>query len=82
VDTSSHLADHLEKIPYVDHPEIKVDEHESTQMPFRYVTDSKGQGIFPEVFVFSQASGPSANRNQGMIDLIKKDSMRGIDDLL
>jgi len=39
----------LEKIPYVDHPEIKVDEHESTQMPFRYVTDAKGQGIFPEV---------------------------------
>lgn len=46
---SSHLTDELEKIPYVDHPEIKVDEHESTQMPFRYVTDSKGQGIFPEV---------------------------------
>jgi len=43
------LTDQLEKIPYIDHPEIKVDEHESTQMPFRYVTDANGQGIFPEV---------------------------------
>ncbi|KAK8215089.1 hypothetical protein M8818_002099 [Zalaria obscura] len=56
----------LEKIAYVDHPEIKVDEHESTTMPFRYVLDKEGQPIFPP----------------GMIDLIKKDSERGIDDLL
>ncbi|GAB7348303.1 hypothetical protein MBLNU459_g6283t1 [Dothideomycetes sp. NU459] len=56
----------LEKIKYVDHPEIKVDEHESTEMPFRYVLDSQGNPIFPE----------------GMIDLIKKDSERGIEDLL
>ncbi|KAJ9619565.1 hypothetical protein H2203_008345 [Taxawa tesnikishii (nom. ined.)] len=56
----------LGKIRYVDHPEIKVDEHESTEMPFRYVLDSRGQPIFPE----------------GMVDLIKKDSERGIDDLL
>ncbi|KAF1344079.1 SAM-dependent RNA methyltransferase [Delphinella strobiligena] len=56
----------LEKIPYVDHPEIRVDEHESTEMPFRYVLDSKKQPIFPS----------------GMIDLIKQDTERGIDDLL
>ncbi|TKA52454.1 hypothetical protein B0A49_11023, partial [Cryomyces minteri] len=56
----------LEEIPYVDHPEIKIDEHESTEMPFRYVKDKNSQPIFPE----------------GMIDLIKKDSERGIGDLL
>lgn len=39
----------LENISYVDHPEIKVDEHESTEMPFRYVLDAKKQPIFPSV---------------------------------
>jgi len=39
----------LEEIKYVDHPEIKVDEHESTQMPFRYVLDAQGQPILPKV---------------------------------
>ena len=39
----------LEKIPYVDHPEIKVDEHESTEMPFRYVLEKTGNPIFPDV---------------------------------
>lgn len=39
----------LEKIPFVDHPEIRVDEHESTEMPFRYVLDSNKQPIFPNV---------------------------------
>ncbi|KAI5198210.1 DUF431-domain-containing protein [Aureobasidium subglaciale] len=56
----------LEDIKYVDNPEIKVDEHESTEMPFRYVLDKNGKPIFPD----------------GMVDLIKKDSERGIDDLL
>lgn len=39
----------LDKIRYVDHPEIKIDEHESTEMPFRYVVDAAGEPIFPEV---------------------------------
>jgi ribosome biogenesis SPOUT family RNA methylase Rps3 len=39
----------LENIPYVDFPEIKVDEHESTEMPFRYVKDLKGAPVMPEV---------------------------------
>ena len=39
----------LENIKYVDHPEIKVDEHESTEMPFRYVLDKEGKPIFPVV---------------------------------
>ncbi|CAD0108861.1 unnamed protein product [Aureobasidium uvarum] len=38
----------LENIKYVDHPEIKVDEHESTEMPFRYVLDKDGNPIFPD----------------------------------
>ncbi|OBW66508.1 MAG: Cutinase [Aureobasidium pullulans] len=56
----------LENIKYVDHPTIKVDEHESIEMPFRYVLDKDNKPIFPE----------------GMVDLIKKDSEHGIDDLL
>jgi len=49
----------------VDHPEIRVDDHESTVMPFRYVVGKDGGPTMPD----------------GMIDLIKKDSERGIEDL-
>ncbi|KAL2261406.1 hypothetical protein VTK26DRAFT_4224 [Humicola hyalothermophila] len=55
----------LDKIPYLDHPEIKFDEHESTQMPFRYVAGEDGQPIMPE----------------GMVELIRQDSDKAIDDL-
>jgi ribosome biogenesis SPOUT family RNA methylase Rps3 len=39
----------LEKIPYVDYPEILINEHERTEMPFRYVTDAQGEPIMPDV---------------------------------
>lgn len=39
----------LERIPYIDHPELRIDEHESTEMPFRYVADSHGNPIMPKV---------------------------------
>ncbi|KAI1841170.1 hypothetical protein JX265_000509 [Neoarthrinium moseri] len=55
----------LSKVPFVDHPDLKFSEHESTQMPFRYVTDKDGKPIMPE----------------GMVDLIKKDADKSIDDL-
>ena len=42
----------LDTIPYVDNPEIKVDEHESTQMPFRYVKGKTGEVVMPEVSSF------------------------------
>ncbi|KAL8770292.1 MAG: hypothetical protein Q9209_003928 [Squamulea sp. 1 TL-2023] len=35
-------------IPYVDYPEIRIDEHESTEMPFRYVKGLDGKPIMPE----------------------------------
>ncbi|KAF2759807.1 DUF431-domain-containing protein [Pseudovirgaria hyperparasitica] len=56
----------LEKIEYVDHPELKVNKHESTEMPFRYVKGKDGEPVMPE----------------GMIDLIKNDSERGFGELL
>jgi len=56
----------LEKIPYIDNPELKVDEHESTEMPFRYVKNGDGNPVMPE----------------GMVELIMKDSERGFGDLL
>ena len=39
----------LENIPYVDHPELRIDEHESIVMPFRYVIDTSKSLIMPEV---------------------------------
>ncbi|KAF2100828.1 DUF431-domain-containing protein [Rhizodiscina lignyota] len=56
----------LDKIPYVDYPELKIDEHESTQMPFRYVATEKGEPVMPK----------------GMRELIKLDSEKGFGELL
>jgi len=53
----------LDKIPYVDFPELKLSKHESTEMPFRYVTGEDGQPIMPE----------------GMLDLIKQDANKSFD---
>ena len=39
----------LDKILYVDYPELKTNEHESTEMPFRYVKGASGEPIMPEV---------------------------------
>ncbi|KAK7749172.1 hypothetical protein SLS62_008353 [Diatrype stigma] len=55
----------LTTIPYLDFPELKFNEHESTQMPFRYVKGPDGKPAMPE----------------GMVDLIKKDADKSIDDL-
>jgi len=56
----------VDKIPYIDNPDLKINKNESTQMPFRYVKGEDGQPIMP----------------QGMIDLIIKDSEKSLDDLL
>ncbi|KAK7991980.1 Protein arginine N-methyltransferase SFM1 [Apiospora saccharicola] len=55
----------LDCIPYLDHPELKFGEKECTEMPFRYVKGKDGNPIMPE----------------GMVDLIKKDADKSIDDL-
>ena len=39
----------VDKIPYLDHPELKINKNESTQMPFRYVKGEDGLPIMPEV---------------------------------
>lgn len=36
-------------VPYIDFPELKLDEHESTEMPFRYVRDRDGRPAMPQV---------------------------------
>ncbi|KAJ4358012.1 uncharacterized protein N0V89_002591 [Didymosphaeria variabile] len=56
----------VDEVPYLDHPELKINNNESTQMPFRYVKGEDGRPIMPE----------------GMVDLIIKDSAKGLDDLL
>lgn len=55
----------LEDIPYVDFPELKLGEHESTEMPFRYVKDAAGRPVMPD----------------GMFELIKADADKGFDQL-
>ncbi|KAI1179240.1 DUF431-domain-containing protein [Nemania sp. FL0916] len=55
----------LNMVPYLDHPELKINEHESTEMPFRYVKGHDGKPVMPE----------------GMLDLIKKDADKSINDL-
>ena len=39
----------LDQISYIDYPELKINKHESTQMPFRYVMDENGKPIMPKV---------------------------------
>lgn len=39
----------LEQIQYIDYPEILINEHERTEMPFRYVRGDDGQPIMPTV---------------------------------
>ncbi|RAL59380.1 hypothetical protein DID88_006869 [Monilinia fructigena] len=55
----------LDKIPYVDYPELRVNKNESTEMPFRYVKDANGKPIMPD----------------GMVELIKKDTEKGFGDM-
>ncbi|KAH8893251.1 DUF431-domain-containing protein [Thozetella sp. PMI_491] len=55
----------LADIPYLDFPELKFNDHESTEMPFRYVKGEDGKPIMPK----------------GMVDLIAKDADKAIDDL-
>lgn len=43
----------LEQISYVDYPEILINEHERTEMPFRYVKDDAGQPIMPQVSTYT-----------------------------
>ncbi|KAI1360365.1 DUF431-domain-containing protein [Xylaria arbuscula] len=56
----------LNMVPYIDHPDLKINEHESTEMPFRYVKGDDGKPVMPD----------------GMLDLIKKDADKSIDDLM
>lgn len=77
----------LNDIPYIDEPELRIDEHESTVMPFRYVKDAEGKPTMPQVS--TQLRSPLfvvdhlTNRVlKGMIELIKKDSEKGFGDLL
>jgi ribosome biogenesis SPOUT family RNA methylase Rps3 len=39
----------LADVPYLDFPELKFNDHESTQMPFRYVKGEDGNPIMPKV---------------------------------
>ena len=48
-DLADRISAPLLEIPYVDDPELKFNEHESTNMPFRYVKDEVGKPIMPEV---------------------------------
>lgn len=38
----------LDSIPYVKHPTIRFNDKESVEMPFKYMSDEKGEPIMPE----------------------------------
>jgi ribosome biogenesis SPOUT family RNA methylase Rps3 len=48
--TTDRLIVALDKIEYVDYPELRINKNESTEMPFRYVKGENGESIMPEVF--------------------------------
>ncbi|KAK4180564.1 hypothetical protein QBC36DRAFT_384275 [Triangularia setosa] len=48
----------LKDIPYVDFPELKFNEYESTEMPFRYVKTKDGNPIMPEPPTMSKLPPP------------------------
>jgi len=43
------IIEPLDKIAYVDYPELKLNKNESTQMPFRYVKGKDGEPYMPQV---------------------------------
>lgn len=51
MDPANHISAPLQDVPYVDFPELKFNEHESTQMPFRYVKTDDGMPIMPKVSI-------------------------------
>lgn len=53
----------FDQIPFVDHPTFVFSEHESVEMPFRYVTDEKGEAILPP----------------GMLEHLRQDMDQGFD---
>jgi len=71
----------LTEIPYLDFPELKFNENESTEMPFRYVKGADGEPVMPEVFVLCLCAAALADVVKGMVDLIKQDADKAIDDL-
>ncbi len=49
----------LDKISYIDFPELRLDEHESTEMPFRYVRGSDNKPVMPKVTMLLLTKPPS-----------------------
>lgn len=68
----------------MDFPELKFNEHESTEMPFRYVKTEDGKPIMPKVqgSPTCVVDGLNADRaSQGMVELIQKDADKAVNDL-
>lgn len=55
----------LAEIKYVDFPEIRINKHECTEMPFRYMVDDDLMPIMPQVGPSSHL--PASNHLQVMI---------------
>lgn len=57
----------LEQIQYLDYPEILINEHERTEMPFRYVKGEDGQPIMPRVRITPDGSASSLENTANVI---------------
>jgi len=51
----------LDKIDYVDYPELRINKNESTEMPFRYVKGSNGEPIMPEASLGSRVGATTVS---------------------
>jgi hypothetical protein len=63
---------------------LRVSKNETTELPFRYVKGEDGEPIMAKVRLrlFQRPSDRADVIEQGMVDLIKADSKRGVGDLL
>lgn len=53
----TRCTEKLDEIRYVDYPDIQISKNESTEMPFRYVDDGRGDPVMPAVSLLRFLSG-------------------------
>ncbi|KAF9430461.1 hypothetical protein BGZ76_000824 [Entomortierella beljakovae] len=73
----------LDKIPFIDHPDIKLRKNESVTMPFRYIAilpeESTADVTNPESGSTKKSKKPKPLLPPGMIELLKRDNDSALD---
>ncbi|KAG2225052.1 hypothetical protein INT45_003252 [Circinella minor] len=78
VNVTKHVVDNkvpLDQVPYIDGPEVFFSKHESVNMPFRYIAETKE--------IITKSGEKKSIRKPimppGMLELLKKDSEQSLD---